>query len=191
MMTFDSDTLAALASGEVALVQLVMFEFPSGTVAYNTSTYSFTWLAVEYLAGYGLGEISPVRDAAGEVQGMTIQLDAGDPSKLALALDDADQVQGTRFTLRTAVVRISDYQILSAPIDWVGFCDTMSIAEDGSHAAVSVSIESGAVDLIRGSPSTYSDADQQALYPGDLAFQYVVDQIDKPVVWPAKSFFYK
>ena len=48
-----------------------------------------------------------------------------------------------------------------------------------------------AVDLLRGSAMTYSDADQRAIYPADRAFEYVVDQADQPVVWPAKSWFYK
>jgi hypothetical protein len=47
------------------------------------------------------------------------------------------------------------------------------------------------VDLLSGNPSTYSDADQQAIYPGDRAFEYVVDQSDKPVVWPSREYFFQ
>ena len=35
------------------------------------------------------------------------------------------------------------------------------------------------------------DADQQAIYPGDRAFEYVVDQSDKPVVWPSREYFFQ
>ena len=42
-----------------------------------------------------------------------------------------------------------------------------------------------------GSAMTYSDGDQQSLYAWDRAFEYVVDQAGKPVVWPSKEFFKK
>ena len=29
------------------------------------------------------------------------------------------------------------------------------------------------------------------LYPGDRAFEYVVDQANKPIVWPSKEYFQK
>jgi hypothetical protein len=67
----------------------------------------------------------------------------------------------------------------------------MAIAEDGQSASIRVSAESRAVDLLRGTPFMYNDADQVAINASDRAFKYVVDQIDKPVVWPAKSWFYK
>ena len=85
----------------------------------------------------------------------------------------------------------SQFTILDAPIEWAGTLDTMAIAEDGTQASIRVSAESRAVDLLRGTPSTYSDSDQQAIYSGDLAFEYVVSQVDKPVIWPAREYFFQ
>ncbi len=34
---------------------------------------------------------------------------------------------------------------------------------------------------------TYSNVDQQALYPGDRAFEYVLSQANKPIVWAGKQ----
>lgn len=191
MKTFSAPVLAALASGSVALVQFVHLAFPGGVVSLNTSTWDLVWDGVTYKGAYGLGAVSAVIDRPGEVQGITLQLAAGDPASIALALDSADQVQGTALTLRTAIVDTTTYTVLDAPVDWVGKCDTMAISEDGSQAVISVSAESGAVDLLRGNPSTYSDADQQVTYAGDRAFEYVVSQVDKPIVWPSREYFLK
>ncbi|MEI6600261.1 MAG: hypothetical protein WCN21_07290, partial [Comamonadaceae bacterium] len=72
-----------------------------------------------------------------------------------------------------------------------GTLDTMAIGEDGNQATIRVTAESRAVDLLRGNPWTYSDADQRVVSSTDGAFKYVVDQVDKPVIWPAKAFFYQ
>ncbi len=191
MKTYSSPVLSALASGSVALAQLVRIEFDSGDILLNTSNWHLTWDALAYQGAYGLGSIAPIVDQPGEVQGITLTMSGGDPLRIALALDGSDEVQGAVVTLRTALIETTDYTVLDAPIDWVGKCDTMGISEDGAQASVSVSAESKAVDLLRGNPSTYSDGDQQALFAGDLAFAYVVDQVDKPVVWPSREFFFQ
>jgi hypothetical protein len=191
MRALSSPVLAALAAGEVALVQLVHLAFSSGVVALNSSNWNLVWSGVTYQGAYGLGSVSVIDDSAGEVKGISLQLDAGNPSIVALALDDADVVQGAVVTIRTAIIETTNYTILDAPIEWLGRCDTMSIGEDGKQASINVKAESGAVDLLRGNQTTYSDGDQQAAYVGDLAFAYVVSQVDKPIVWPAREYFFK
>ena len=191
MKSYGASTLAALASGHVALVQLVLFAFPSGDVALNNSTWDLTYGGKTYRGAYGLGSIGTIKDAPGEIQGLRLEMDGGSSASVALALDGADEVQGTPFTIRRALIETSTYTILDAPVEWAGTLDTMSLSEDGQTAVISVTAESKAVDLLRGNPSTYTDADQQALYPGDRAFEYVVAQADKPVVWPAREYFYK
>ena len=191
MKSYSSATLAALASGHVAIVRLVHMAFSSGVVALNVSNWDLVWLGVTYKGAYGLGAVSQITDKPGEVQGITLQLSAGDPARIALALDSANVVQGTVVTLRTAILETVNYTIVDAPIDWVGRCDTMTISESGTSAEVGVTVESRAVDLLRGNPSTYTDADQQSLFAGDRAFEYVVSQSDKPIIWPAREFFFK
>lgn len=191
MKTLSAPVLAAIASGTVALAQLVRLQFTSGEVLLNTSVMDLVWEDITYKGAYGLGSVSPVTDKPGEVQGITLSLNGGDPLRLALALDASDEVQGAVCTFRTALVDAATGAVLAAPIDWVGKCDTMSIEEDGNTATVSVTVESAAVDLLRGTPSTYTDADQQALYSGDLAMQYVVSQVDQPIVWPSREYFFK
>ena len=191
MKTLSSPVLAAIASGAVVVVQLLELEFASGTQRLNSSNWHLFYGGNTYTGAYGLGSVSAITDQPGEVQGITLALSAGESIRIALALDDDDEVQGAVCRIRTALISTTDYTVLDAPVDWVGTCDTMSIGEDGQQAEIRVTAESNAVDLLRGTPATYSDADQKALYPGDKAFEYVVSQIDQPVIWPSREFFYK
>jgi len=191
MRTLSAPVLAALAGGHAVLVQLVKMDFTSGTVALNTSTWTLVYDGVTYLGAYGLGTISAIVDRPGELQGLRLEMAAGDAARISLALDASDEVQGTVLTIRTAIIDSSSYTILDAPVDWLGTIDTMTIAEDGDKAVISATAESKAVDMLRGNPLTYSDADQQTLYSGDLAFEYVVEQADKPVIWPSREFYFK
>lgn len=192
MRALDSSVTAALAASQVVIVQLVLLEFPGGHVALNSSNWDLVWDGVTYRGAYGLGAVSAIRDATGgSVQGVTLELAATDAAMVALALDDAGEVQDTPVTVRTAILDETTYQILDAPIDFSGRCDVMSVSGARGRETISVSVESSAVDLLRGNPATYSDADQQSLYPGDRAFEYVVSQADAPVVWPSREFFFQ
>lgn len=191
MRSLSGPVQTALASGSVAIVQLVHMAFAGTPVYLNTSTWDLTYGGNVYKGAYGLGTISPVVDKPGDVQGLTLGLAAGDSARIALALDDSDVVQGTPVTIRTAIIETTNYTILDAPIEWVGTLDTMTIGEDGQTANIRVSAESNAVDLLRGTPQFYSDADQTLINSSDRSFKYVIDQIDKPIVWPAKAFFYQ
>lgn len=193
MKTLASGVATALASGQVAIVQLVHLAFSIGAVALNTSTWTLVFGGVTYQGARGLGTISAVTDKPGEVQGITLEV-FGDAANIALALDASDIVQGTVCTIRTAVVDISSESaitVLDAPIEWTGTLDTMSIGEDGQQCSIRVSAESRAVDLLRGTPWMYTNEEQHLVTATDSSFSFVVDQIDKPVVWPAKAFFYQ
>ena len=190
MKALSAPVLAAIASGQLAIVQMVYLGFTTTPIALNLSTWDLQWAGVTYKGAAGIGAISAVTDKPGEVQGITLQL-FGEAAMVALALDDSDIVQGTPCIIRTAIIETTNYTVLDAPIEWAGELDTMAIGEDGKQASINVTAESGAVDLLRGSPSYYNDADQRAINPADGSFAYVVDQIDKPMIWPAKAFFYQ
>jgi len=192
MRSLSAPVLAALADGHVVRVQLLLIAFPSGDVALNTSNWDISYGGKLYRGAYGLGAVGTVSDApGGAVKGVTLEMTSGDSGTIALALDDADEVQGAPVTIRTAIFDPATYQVLDAPVDFSGLCDTMQISEGSASVSITVSVESRAVDLLRSNPSTYTDADQRALFAGDRAFEYVVDQTDKPVVWPSREFYYQ
>lgn len=191
MRTLGTSLTTALSGAQVVLAQLVLLEFSTGSVALNTSTWDLAFNGVTYKGAYGLGKISAIEDGGGSVKGLSFELSGVSSAAISLALDASDVVQGAPVTIRTAVIDANTYQIIDAPIEWTGLLDTMTLQEDGEIGVISCTAESSAVDFLHGSNSTYSNASQQALHPGDKAFEYVVDQADKPVVWPAKSWFYK
>lgn len=187
MRTLSAPTLAALAGGQLAIVQLVHMAFAS-PIALNTSNLTLSWGGVTYIGAGALGAIGQIDDSPGEVKGLNFQLIGVDSSYIALALDDAAVVQGTAVTIRTAILN-SSYAIVDAPIEWTGKLDSMSIEEDGETCTISVSAESSAVDILRGGPLTYSDADQKSLYGNDRAFEFIILQANTPIVWPSKLWF--
>lgn len=189
MKAYSSDILDALADGSLPLVTFVKIDFPSGTVALNTSNYSFDFDGDTYLAANGLGQISAISDGGGDPGGIKLELLQFDSSYISLALDDADEVQGSPIEIRTAILDKDTYEIIDATLDWAGYADTMSIGEGGKTASIAVSAENKGVDLLRGNPLLYNEADQQSLYAGDRYFEYVVSQSDKPVIWPSRELF--
>lgn len=190
MRSLSGPAVAALGQPTVPLVQLVLLSF-SPPIALNTSNWDLTFGGVVYKGAYGIGSISEIEDSPGEIKGLQFTLSGVDSANISLAMDDAAVVQGTPVTIRTAVLDGSTYQIVDAPIEWSGTLDTMSIVEDGDTCTIQVTAESSAVDLLRGSALTYSNADQQALYPGDRAFEYVLPQSNSPFVWPSRDWFIK
>jgi hypothetical protein len=180
-------TTAALGAPMVPLVQLIYLGFAS-PIALNLSNLTLPWDSVTYVGAAGLGSINVIEDSPGEIKGLSFQLIGVDSSYISLALDESAVVQGTPVIIRTAVLN-SSYQVVDAPIEWEGRLDTMSIEEDGETCTISVTAESSAVDLLRGTALTYSHADQLSLHAGDLAFQYVNSQANTPVVWPTKEWF--
>jgi len=186
--TLSGPTIAALSGRELSIVQLVYMEFPGFPIALNSSVMDFTYGGVIYRGAAGLGVINAIEDSPGEVKGLQLELSGVPTEYLVLALDDASIVQGAPITIRLAILDANN-QIVEAPIDWTGRVDTMGIEEDGETCSIGVTAESTAVDLLRGNALTTSNADQQYLYPGDRAFEYVESQANIPVVWPTKQLY--
>jgi hypothetical protein len=187
--TLSGGVLSVLAGSVVPLVQLIRLDFGSGTLAWNTSNLTLVWSGVTYVGAAGLGTIQAINDSPGEVKGMQFTFSGVSANAVSLALDGSDEWQGTPVTILTAILDPTTYAVLDAEIEWSGLGDTMTLSEDGDTCTVSATAESSAVDLLRGIPLTYTNADQQTLVPGDTAFQYVNQQADQPIVWPDRAYF--
>lgn len=190
MKQLDQQTAEALSQEAVPLVQLVHLGFPSGAILLNSSNWTLEWAGQVYQGAYGLGTVGSIDDGPGEVKGLRFNMSAVASDQISLALDGADEWQGAPVVISTAVLGQSN-RIADVVVDWKGYGDTLGLVEDSDTAHIEATAESTAVDLLRGNSATYSDADQQTFYPGDLAFAYVVDQIDQQVVWPAKNWYYR
>lgn len=163
--------------------------FAAGVVAFNSMNRDLDFGGITYKGAAGLGEISQIEDSAGgEIKGLQLSMSGLTVELLALALADATVVQGVRLVIRLALIG-DDGAVIDAVVDWDGYLDTMPIVADGQTCTITATAESSAVDLLRGNSMTTSNADQQAMYPGDRAFEYIVSQRGVPVVWPTKQYY--
>lgn len=195
MKSLNAGALSLISAGLITQVLLLKLEFVGGTkVCLNTSNYNFTYSGDSYLGAYGLGTIAAVRDSAGELTGLEFEIGATSSATMTILLDEADQWQGATVTLYTALVSHDDtngYTIEDVGTEFVGYGDTFTLRENASSAWLVATCESSHLDMIRGTPMTYSDGDQKTINANDRFFEFVVSQSDTPVVWPAKEWFYK
>ena len=81
-------------------------------------------------------------------------------------------------------ISVGDGEMLSTL--FVGYMDQMIIEEGPETATISVTLESKLVDLERPRPIRYTTEGQRIRFPNsvpDLAFEYVNDLQDKPLMW--------
>jgi hypothetical protein len=181
--------LAAISAPVLGLAALVRMDFPSGTILLTSANRDIQASSGLYRGIGALGQIGEVNDSPGEIKGLQFTLSGVRSEFIALALDDAAVVQGTPVTIRNAIFNATTGALVDEPLAWSGRLDTMSIEEDGDTCTIAATAESSAVDLLRGSPLTYSDADQKSIYPDDRAFEYLISQVNVPVVWPDRNYF--
>jgi len=182
-----STAAAAAMSGSVVLTTILVEMDLTGPLYLNTSSLDLTLNGVTYLGAGGLGQIDSVKQAGTDLPQIRFTLAGVQATALALAL--LEPVQGKRVRIKMAVFDASTGALLDVRLRYAGYLDVMSISDGADSATISVTSESSMLDLLRPKGIYYSDNDQQALYPGDLAFQYVNDQVEAKIAWPAASFF--
>jgi hypothetical protein len=188
MRTLSSAAQTALQSRSIPLAILVEMDLASGTLYLNTSSLSLVYGGNTYTGTGGLGKIDTIQDTPAEIKQLQFELSGVPTTSIALVL--TEPVQGKPVSIKLAIFDPSTYQIIEADTIWSGFLDVMSIS-DGPTATIQVTAEHAGIDLIRPSGSLYSHAEQQRLAPGDNGLQFMVDQLDWRIVWPAASFYRK
>jgi hypothetical protein len=64
---------------------------------------------------------------------------------------------------------------------------TDAVIISGSTATLKVTAEHAALDLLRSTPTLYSDSEQRRLASNDPSLQFMADQVEMRIVWPAAS----
>ena len=187
MRSLSPAATAALAARPIGLAQLVTMSLTS-TLRLNTTPWTLTWGGNDYLGAGTLGAIDVIEDSPGEVKGLQFQLSGIGADYIAICL--AEPVQGKAVTIYTAIFDANS-QVADAVLEWSGRLDTMAIREEGGSAVISVTAEHVGIDLLRPCNLLFSNQDQQRLFPGDDFSEYVIDQADQQIVWPAASWFRK
>ena len=177
---------AASATSPVAApVVLAELDFASGPFRAWTGLGQLNWAGKVF---EGVGSIG----AVGEVE-ETVELRA---VRLTLALSPVPQ-EVVDIALAERSFRLRPARLWGALLDaegafvadpfplWAGLMDTMEVT-DGAEPRVALTCESRLVDLERAEVRRYTDADQQAEYPGDRFFEYVPALQEAEIRLPAQ-----
>lgn len=188
MRTLSSGEAAALSAPTLPLVVLVEMDLTSPLYV-CTAGIDITVGGSTYIGTGGLGQIDAVQDSPAEIKPLAFRLSGVPSAMVSLAL--SEPVQGKAVRIKSLMLDPSTYQPFTPRLRWQGRGDFLALADGPDTAVITFTAEHGAIDLLRGSPSYWSDAEQRRLFSGDPSLQYLVDQVEQRAVWPAASFFRK
>jgi hypothetical protein len=188
MRTVSTAAAAVLAGSVVPVAYLVEMDL-TAPLNLNSSGLDLVVNGVTYDGLGGLGQIDAITEQGANMPQIRLTLAGVQSTDIALAL--SEPVQGKAVRIKQAVFDPSTGAVLDVTMRYAGYLDVMTISDGVPTATIAVSSESALLDLLRPSGIYFNDSDQQALSPGDLAFQYVNDQSDEKIVWPAWSFWKK
>lgn len=188
MRTISPAGAAALSGSVVCMAMLVEMDLTE-PLNLNTSSLSLTIAGVTYSGVGGLGQIDAISESAGDLPRVNFTMAGVQPTAIALAL--SEPVQGAAVRIKMALFDSATGAFIDSRQRYAGYLDTMSLSDGKDSATIGVSSESAMLDLLRPTGIYYNDIDQQALHPGDQAFQYVNDQVDQKIVWPTAAYFAK
>lgn len=202
--TLSASTIAALESDSVRFVVLVKIEAPGGdilmtsegseTVAILTtgwddnSTWNdlLTWSDSQggevFLPGT-LGGISEVEESQG-AGGISLTFSGVDIATLSAAASPAFINSPVKVYLKVSAGTEGGVIML-----FDGVCSRAPSISYGNNSTVTVSCQGKFAAMNRNRSERYSNADQQAKYPGDLGLEYAATVSSKEVIWPSSAWF--
>lgn len=175
----------AVISAHAALLALLLEIDLTIPLYMNSSGLDLEIDGIEYLGSRGLGQIEAVQDSAGEFHALKFSLSGVPPTHIALA--DSIDTAGCEVRVKVALFDQATGQVISTRTRFVGKTEPLVITDTPKGTILECTATSFASSLMRPVNSLFSDAEQQRLYPGDLFFQFVSDQADMRVQWPAAS----
>jgi len=200
---------AALAGAHVTAFPLIELGFASGTDYVCGLAHDVTWSGNTYSAAQGLISIEALEELADEqLQELAAEVPTLDEqrrhqqnlvnsesaraaavkARLEALRALQEKVQGRPVTVRLAVLDAAGALQVDTNV-WQGLMDTMQIDDNASNCVVSITAEHMLAVWDRPRPARYTDAAQQALYPGDRGLEYVAAVAEAQIVWPGKEFF--
>lgn len=186
MRVLAANALAALNGRTIPIVMLIEMQLDE-TVYLSSAGVDFEYDGITWMGAAKVGEVSAVRDSAGERQALTFTLSSVPYDLLAISV--GQKVRGKRVKIYEAILDPDTYAVIDAPLVWSGRLDQMSISEGVNDGSISVTAEHAGTAFARTKPLRYTDGDQERLFPGDKSMQFVVSQANHKDVWPAAAYF--
>lgn len=187
MRTLSAGEITALQGATVPMAVLVELSL-STTVRLCTGGIDLVVGGNTYYGTQGLGRIDTVADSPAEIKPLGFEITGVSSAAVSLALNEP--VRGRDIIVSTLLLDAS-YQPLTQRVRWQGKGDMMVLREQGGTAAIQVRAEHCMADLLRGTVTYWSDAEQRRLYSNDPSLQFMADQVEQRIVWPAASYFRK
>ncbi len=176
----------AIALPHVNAFPLIELQFASGTDYICGLDHDVVYGGNTYLAAGGCLSIEQIRETATQTEGLRIGLVGSTAANVSLVL--SEKAQGRLCILRLAVIDAAGALQVDDNV-WTGLMDAMSLEDTPDGCNVSITAEHMLAVWDRPRIVRYSDAQQQALFSGDLGFQYVEEMAEASLVWPGREFF--
>lgn len=180
---------AVISALESAVFRPVVFvEILFQTPLRFTSFYSSLVVGGETYVGLGnLGSIDGVSENTDlDPQQLSVSIAGVSQASLAGALTEPYINRDAR-----VMIGLMDDQgeLLSDPFNYfVGKVDEMKVVH-AKEGRITIILRDRLADWNRPRIERYTNAAQQALYPGDKGFEFVSQVADKEIIWPASSYF--
>lgn len=182
-MSRDLTAAARIAaeSDHVRPVTLVHIALDVDPVYVNSSDRNLTYAGNVYLGVGTLGAISAIQESSSlQASGIKLTMSGIPQSYVTLVLDQ--DYQGRTVTIYQGFLNDS-YALIANPIlQWTGSIDQMGITLSET-ATVSLTAENQLIRWETPNVRRYTDADQQARFPGDLGLQFVAQTVEKEILW--------
>jgi hypothetical protein len=131
--TYGPDAASLLAADRVVELYLFEFEFVSGTVRHNSSSWDIEWDGKNWLRGDGLfGVKFPKEDVTGAANAAVVTLSAMNEALLSRAL--SERVRGRPATIFHMVMNPDTFAIVSVSREFSGLMSQLTITAEGSFA---------------------------------------------------------
>lgn len=167
-----------VAADHIAPFLAFDFEFDSGTIYLWNGVGEKTIDGKLYIGAGALLSVSEIEETSQlDARGVTLVLTSLDFSLLSIALAEPYQGRPAKVYLGVA----TDYSEMTEIFS--GYMDKMDIDEGLESCAIRMSIENKLIELERIRSHRYTSAYQKDEYPGDKAFDFVEDLLDKKLPW--------
>lgn len=178
----DAAALAEAARPVVRPALLAELTFVSQTLRVWTGIGSIT-LAGQLWSGLGeFGRVSAVEETVDlRAAGATLQL-SGVPADL-IATVSTEPLQGRSARLLLVFLDAAGQPVGPPAVLFHGRMDTVEILDGAAEAVIALTVENRLRDLERPRLRRYTDADQQAAFPGDRGFAFVPALQELEILW--------
>ena len=182
----SNDVVTAITSKVVRPAILVYLNFTSGPVRMWSGSGNLVWGGDTYTGAGTFGGASPVTETKKlSANGVELSL-SGVPTE---SITDALTLQrGREAKMWRAYFNAAGTAIVADPYQsFGGFINKIRILDSGETSKIIIALESRHIDMHRARNRRWTDAQQQADHPGDLALEFVAGIANQQLPWGQPS----